>query len=109
MDIILENACLKVAIKSKGAELFSVIRKDNQLEYIWSGDPAVWGKTSPILFPFVGTLKNDTYLYENERYKLPRHGFARDADFKIIHREKQQAVFLLKDSSGFIYQLPVYF
>lgn len=99
MTITLENDYLKIAVKSKGAELCSVVRKDSQMEYMWSGDPAVWGKTSPILFPIVGTIKDDTYSYGNERYKLSRHGFARDAEFEIVKQEKQEAVFLLKNSA----------
>ena len=105
----LENEHLKIAVKTKGAELCSVVRKDNQLEYMWSGDPAVWGKTSPILFPIVGTLKDDTYFYESNSYKLSRHGFARDAEFKIVKQEKQEAIFLLRDSPNSLKNFPFAF
>ncbi len=99
MTITLENSQLRIAVISKGAELRSVVRKDNNLEYIWSGDPSVWGKTSPILFPIVGTLKNDTYIYRDKSYQLPRHGFARDAEFELVSQEQHQVVFVLKDTS----------
>ncbi|MEO6290647.1 MAG: aldose 1-epimerase family protein [Ginsengibacter sp.] len=109
MIITLENACLTIAVKSTGAELCNVIRKDARLEYIWSGDPSVWGKTSPMLFPIVGTLKNDTYIYKNEKYKLSRHGFARDEEFEIVLQEQQHVVFLLKDTPGSFVKYPFAF
>ncbi len=109
MDITLENEYLKIAVKSNGAELFSVRGKNNQLEYIWSGNPAVWRKTSPILFPIVGTLKNNTYLYQDKTYKLSRHGFARDSEFEIAEQNKQYAVFLLKNTAGSFENYPFAF
>lgn len=109
MDVTLENEDLKIVVKSKGAELFSVTGKNSLLEYIWSGDPEVWGKTSPILFPIVGTLKNNTYLYHDKSYKLSRHGFARDSEFEIAEHDDQHAVFLLKDSAGSFENYPFTF
>ncbi|MEP7232655.1 MAG: aldose 1-epimerase family protein [Ginsengibacter sp.] len=109
MDITLENEYLKIAVKSKGAELFSVRGKNTQLEYIWSGDPAVWGKTSPILFPIVGTLRNNTYLYHDKTYKLSRHGFARDSEFEIGEHNEQYSVFLLKDTAASFENYPFTF
>ena len=99
MIVNLENSFLKVNIKDKGAELESLIRKDANLEYMWSGDPAVWGKTSPILFPVVGTLRNNTYIFNNTCYELSRHGFARDYVFNIEGQSDEHAVFLLKSNA----------
>lgn len=95
--IILQNDQLKAAIHSKGAELQSLVHK-NGLEYMWSGDAAYWGKHSPILFPIVGTLKDDTYFYKGKAYKLPRHGFARDMEFTAEQVSEQEAVFTLSDN-----------
>jgi galactose mutarotase-like enzyme len=85
--IILENEFLRAVIAPKGAELQSLLHKDTGIEHIWSGDTAYWGKHSPVLFPIVGTLKNDTYIYRDKSYTLPRHGFAREKIFttEIIH------------------------
>ena len=52
MRYFLENDCLKVEIESFGAEIKSVIRKENMREYLWYGNPRFWGRTSPVLFPF---------------------------------------------------------
>jgi galactose mutarotase-like enzyme len=96
MSVKIENDHLIVQIKQKGAELFSIVNKENQLEYMWRGDPAFWGKTSPVLFPIVGTLKKDTFLYKEKKYTLTRHGFARDYSFAIIEQKKDRVTFSLK-------------
>jgi galactose mutarotase-like enzyme len=98
MNVSIENDHLKVRINEKGAELNSVVSKDTGLEYMWSGDPTFWGKTSPILFPIVGSLKKDTYRYKNTSYVLTRHGFARDSAFQIARHVEDAVVFLLSST-----------
>src|SRR5215216_5232442 len=107
--VTLENDYLKVKINSQGAELKSVISKETLLEYMWSGDPAFWGKTSPVLFPIVGTLKEDTFIYDSHKYNLSRHGFARDLEFEIEDQKKESVVFLLTSNSVTLQKYPFVF
>jgi galactose mutarotase-like enzyme len=79
----IEGSQLIVKVKNKGAELDSIYSKEIKMEYLWSGDPSFWPKKSPVLFPIVGTLKENTYYYNNKAYHLTRHGFARDMDFTM--------------------------
>ena len=94
----IENEMLQVIIKSKGAELESIYNKNSNLEYMWSADPAFWAKKSPVLFPVVGTLKNDTYYFDGKSYSLPRHGFAREMDFIVSEQRKDSVTFLLESN-----------
>lgn len=90
----ISNANLTAQIKHMGAELFSL--KNNQnTEYIWEGNPAFWGKHSPILFPIVGTLKNNTYNYNQKQFQLSRHGFAREMEFELVEKSEESATFSL--------------
>ncbi|MEZ0130047.1 hypothetical protein AB9T88_09940 [Flavobacterium sp. LBUM151] len=75
MNTTISNSTLTASIKHAGAELFSLKNNQNK-EYIWEGNPDFWGKHSPVRFPIVGTLKNNTYTFEGKEYQLPRHGFA---------------------------------
>jgi galactose mutarotase-like enzyme len=95
MTLIIENDVLRVGIKTHGAELDSIRHKDHQLDYLWQGDAAFWGKKSPILFPIVGTLKDNRFDYDGKTYHLPRHGFARDKTFVVEHQSADKATFLL--------------
>jgi len=97
VDIIITNGLLTAAINPKGAELNSL--KDNKgREYIWEGDPSFWGKHSPVLFPIVGTLRNNSYLYEGQTYAMTRHGFARDNVFTV--KEQEDSCVVLTFSSN---------
>ena len=64
MKTTLKNLHSTVEINHKGAELISFKNKFNK-EYIWEGNPEFWGKHSPVLFPIVGTLKNNSFVYND--------------------------------------------
>ena len=98
MNITIKNLEFSAVIARKGAELIS-FKKNNNKEYIWDGNPAFWGKHSPVLFPIVGTLKNDSYTYKDKTYHLSRHGFARDMEFEATQTDENQVVFTLKSNS----------
>lgn len=108
MITTISNSTLSASIKHSGAELFSL--KDNQdKEYIWEGNPDFWGKHSPVLFPIVGTLKDNTYTINGKEYQLPRHGFARDMDFQLIEKTENSAVFSLKSDAETLKKYPFEF
>jgi len=95
----IQNEVLKVQISDKGAELQSIFNTSTELEYLWKGDAAFWGKKSPILFPIVGTLKNNTYYYQQKAYQLNRHGFARDMLFAAEKLDETSIRFILKSNA----------
>lgn len=99
MTTTISNAYITAKINSKGAELFSLQSNNNNKEYIWEGNPAFWGKHSPILFPIVGTLKSNTYKVNNFDYQLPRHGFARDMNFELIDKKGDSVTFSIQSSA----------
>jgi galactose mutarotase-like enzyme len=94
----ISNSNLTAQINHLGAELFSLQNQDTK-EYIWEGNPSFWGKHSPILFPIVGTLKNNSYHYEGKEYQLSRHGFARDMEFILSKKTENSATFSLTSSN----------
>ncbi|BFM44690.1 aldose 1-epimerase family protein [Flavobacterium sp. CFS9] len=105
MNTTIYNSAISVSIKHSGAELFSL--KDNQnKEYIWEGNPDFWGKHSPVLFPIVGTLKNNTYTIDGKEYQLSRHGFARDMNFELIEKTENTAIFSLKSNAETLQKYP---
>ena len=91
----LKNKNLTIKINPKGAELTSLFNNQNQTEYLWNADPMFWGKSSPVLFPIVGSLKENMYHFEGQQYTLPRHGFARDKEFIVEKRQENSTTFLL--------------
>jgi galactose mutarotase-like enzyme len=105
----INNSHFSASINHLGAELFSLKNTKTNIEYIWEGDKAFWPKHSPILFPIVGTLKNNTYHYNGTDYNLNRHGFARDTTFKLINKTENSALFSLESSSDSLAVYPFNF
>lgn len=95
MNTIISNNHISATINAKGAELTSLLALNTNREYIWNANPDFWGKHSPILYPIVGTLKDNSYTYKNKLYSLSRHGFARDMVFDLLYKTSSEVVFAL--------------
>lgn len=104
----INNDTLTLTISEHGAELQS-IRDAKGQEYLWDGDPHYWGRHSPILFPLVCGLWQDTYRVDGKEYHLSRHGFARDTDFKVVRKAADRITFALSDSEETLKVYPYHF
>ena len=104
----IKNDQLTVEISAHGAELKS-IKDANGNEYLWDGDEKYWNRHSPILFPIVCGLWKDTYRTEGKEYHLPRHGFARDTEFKLVGKTADRLTFALIDNEETQKNYPYHF
>ncbi len=109
MHYTIQTESIRVAIAAHGAELQSLFDKTTGTEYMWSGDEQFWGKKSPVLFPIVGTLKNNTYFFKGNSYNLPRHGFARDKNFTLKNQADNSLLFTLDSDAGTLAVYPFTF
>jgi galactose mutarotase-like enzyme len=96
MIVTISTSTLTATINTLGAELISLVKSNKN--YIWNIDETYWNKTSPVLFPIVGRLKNDSYSFNGKTYKLPRHGFARNMDFSFDKKSDSQVIFELNET-----------
>lgn len=76
---------------------------------MWQADAAFWSKTSPILFPIVGALKENAYSYQGQIYSLPRHGFARELEFEVKDFAENWIEFVLKSGDETLHMFPFAF
>ncbi|SHO45051.1 aldose 1-epimerase family protein [Anaerocolumna xylanovorans] len=106
---ILKNEELTLSFSDAGAELRAITDTKSGKDYLWSGDPAYWNRTSPILFPIVGSLKNKSYTYNNKTYSLSQHGFARDMEFKVTEKKEDSITFLLEATEETLKVYPFFF
>jgi galactose mutarotase-like enzyme len=102
----IENKIIKIIISEKGAELQKFFNKETGLDYLWDGNPDYWGKHSPILFPIVGALQDNTYYFNSKAYHLSRHGFALDKVFEITNHTNDLAEFTLKSNETTLAAFP---
>ena len=73
---------LTASVDSMGAQLTS-LNLDGR-EYLWQADPAFWGKHAPILFPIVGSIRNDEATCSQGTCHMPRHGLARINEHTLV-------------------------
>ncbi len=77
----IENEYLLIEVNPFGAELERIYNKKNGTDYLWRGSDEYWKGKSPVLFPFVGRLKDGKYVYDGKEYEIGIHGFAKRVNF----------------------------
>lgn len=105
----LENEKIKIEVDTAGAELKKLILKKNNKNYLWHGDSEYWGRRAPVLFPIVGRLKDNKYIYQGKEYKMTQHGFARDKDFKLIEEKDNLLRYRLEAGDSTLEIYPFHF
>lgn len=75
----INNSHFEIAVNEIGAELSSIQCKSSGKEFIWNGNPNIWGSTAPVLFPIIGGLKNEEIEINGVKYKIPKHGIVRNS------------------------------
>lgn len=91
--ITLKNGNAVLKINELGAEMKSFVV--NGVEYLWLGDPEIWDKSAPNLFPMAGAMKDDKYIFDGKEYNMPKHGFAKAMMFEVESVTEDTATFLL--------------
>lgn len=107
--MILENEDLRLEISQLGAELKSVFHKKLQKEILYDGKSSFWNRSSPVLFPIVGKLKDNRFLFDDKTYPLSQHGFARDCEFETEEKTDTSACYVLKSDTKIRSIYPFYF
>lgn len=99
MEYCLENEFLRVTVTTAGAQVKSVLRKEDAVEHMWQADPEVWGFHAPILFPYTGRLKDNRLITGDRTIEnTPLHGFARDREHTLVYQNRDTLVLQLTES-----------
>ncbi len=93
--IQITNEHVRALINPLGAELI-FLSKINGENVLWDKDENFWNRISPNLFPIVGRLKNDTFFYQEKKYSITQHGFARDYMFEVVEQSESFVLLRLK-------------
>ncbi len=102
----IENELFTAEINDMGAELHSFKSKKTGEEFIWFGKTEIWYGQAPVLFPVIGQLKNDRFVYNGKEYSMPKHGLARKLPFEAVSVEGAKAVFSLKSNEETLKKYP---
>ena len=99
---------IEIAVADRGAELRSY--KVNGEEFMWDRNPEFWAASSPVLFPFVGTIKNGAYSFDGNKYEIStRHGFARTEDFELVEKTENSLKFRFSSNKETLEKYPFEF
>lgn len=96
MQYHIENESLRLTVDTHGAEAVSVRSLADGAEMLWCGDPAVWGRHAPILFPYTGKLTGGRMIAKGREYAGGQHGFARDMEHTLTAQTDRSLTFELR-------------
>ena len=106
----LENDKLKIKVKKIGAELCEIASIKNNNQFMWNANPDIWGSFAPNLFPIIGALKDNTFIYEGKKYTLPKHGFIRyNEEIHLSNQTKNSITFKLVSNEKSLKTYPFQF
>ena len=108
MNLTLHSGIYEVTINSMGAELKSFRTTDGK-EFVWNSDPAFWMRSSPLLFPTIGNVRNNETCFHGTTYPMPKHGFCKDTEFELTAQSENSATFTLKASDATLTSYPFVF
>ena len=106
---ILKNHQLEVELNAKGAEIIRMVGLKDQTNYMWRRDPVLWANSAPILFPIVGSVRNNEYRIDGKTYHLTQHGFARHHLFEEIQKDDNTVVYVLTPNEAISQLYPYHF
>jgi len=84
MNHSISNSHLQVKVLSKGAEISSIKSQKTDTEYMWDANPNIWSSHAPVLFPAIGSFKNNECTIDGNIYKIPKHGFIRNNEAMVL-------------------------
>lgn len=90
------NDFIEVKVSDAGAELMSIVLREDGTEYLWQGNPEFWGGRAYNLFPICGRLTEGKYTYEGKTYEMNLHGFLRKSTLEATVLACDKIDFCLK-------------
>lgn len=97
MRYTITNNGYSVTLESLGAELKSY-QDPNGKEYVWNSNPEYWMRSSPLLFPTIGNVRNNKTIINGQEYPMEKHGFCKESEFQVIAQEENKITFSLSDN-----------
>ncbi|MBO6638509.1 MAG: hypothetical protein JJ920_15180 [Roseitalea sp.] len=103
----LANQHLSVTISEVGAELLS-IRSTSQ-EHLWAGEPSIWARRAPVLFPVIGQTPAASPCFPGARAPMPVHGIVHDIPFEVLHHTETLLELCTEDNEATFAIYPYHF
>ena len=103
----IKNNYLEVQISDNGAEIKSIKYLGN--DYLHNSDPKYWGRSAPLLWPNIGTIKNGTATIDGVSYPMIKHGFLSDRLCTIETHSTDKIIFKVSSNENTLKLYPYNF
>lgn len=98
MNYVLKNEFYEATFSARGAEMIS-LKNSEGFELLWQNNTGKgWADHAPLLFPFCGRLKDNTFFYQNKPYPMGLHGFASKTEFELAESSDSKITFVLNSN-----------
>lgn len=108
MIYTIRNDVLTAQFDHRGAELKALFDHGG-IEYLCPPERRNWDRSSPVLFPNTGAIKDGYMLIDGVAYPYIQHGFAKDAEFDVWEQSEDRITFVLRWSSETLRLCPYLF
>lgn len=108
MQITITSMGYQATIDTLGAELKS-FKNPSGKEFVWNSDPNFWFRSSPLLFPTIGNVRDNKTIFDGKEYSMPKHGFCKDSEFTVSVQAKDSVTFVLEASPQTLSSYPYAF
>ncbi len=105
---LLKNNFLQAQISNLGCKFLSV-RDQRDYEYLWWGDDQFWSGRSFHIFPYVGRLTDNKFIYRSNEYLMGIHGILSKNYFEATHCSKNSLEMRLIRSKPILFSYPFQF
>ncbi len=97
MNYTIKNDLITLEISDNGAEIKRILF--NNQDYLHDSNPKYWGRSAPLLWPNIGTIKNGTASINGCNYPMKKHGFLRDTLFTVKNIQQTKITFTTSSNS----------
>jgi galactose mutarotase-like enzyme len=105
MKTTITNGTVRFTSESLGAEPWILTFSDDEVNYIWRPSPDESGGT-PVCFPLLGAVPDNTYRLEGKTYSMGMHGFAQFRDFSLVEKTESSVLYQISETPETLAQYP---
>lgn len=109
MSYFLDNGLLRLGVRSKGAEMQSLIDLRDGIEHIWQAQEPFWKWHAPVLFPVVGACEDGVIRLDEQVYPMPKHGLVRHHQHELESSSDKHLRFVYRSDENSLEAYPFAF
>jgi galactose mutarotase-like enzyme len=108
MKHTISNGTIRFVSDSYNVEPWFLGFADENINYFWH-TPEGEKLGTAVCFPQLGTMPDNSYVYDGKVYSMPMHGFAQDREFAVAEKSETHVAYELLDDDASYKMFPWHF